>query len=139
MKKVFIDTDIILDLLSQREPFYRPAAELFSLLDNNKIEGVVSSLIFSNLYYILKKHSSRKTALQNLLKLKALVTVASVDDMIISLALASNFNDFEDAIQYYTALKIKTGCLITRNIRDYKESEIVICTAEEFLKTYKQP
>ena len=137
MKKVFINTDILLDVLSRREPFYHPAAELFSLLDNKKIDGLVSSLIFSNLFYILRKYSSRKTALQSLQKLKALVTVASVDDSIVSLALASDFNDFEDAIQYYTAVKNKAACLITRNIRDYKHPEIIVCSAEEFLKTYK--
>ena len=134
MKNVFIDTDIILDLFSKRMPFYVHAALLFNLIDAGKLRGYVSSLIFSNLFYILRKEKSRKQAISILNKLKILVTVLPVDGKIIQLALSSGFNDFEDAIQYYTAKQHKIDFIITRNIKDYKLSDIQAITAAEFIK-----
>lgn len=133
MKKVFIDTDIILDLFTQREPFYLPAAKLFTLIESRRIRGYVSSLIFSNLYYIIRKQRSREKAISILRKLKTLVTVLSVDDAIIELALSSQFSDFEDAIQYQTAKQHRIDCIITRNIKDFKESDIEALTPDMFL------
>ena len=134
MKNVFIDTDIILDLFSKRMLFYVHAALLFNLIDAGKLRGYVSSLIFSNLFYILRKEKSRKQAISILNKLKILVTVLPVDGKIIQLALSSGFNDFEDAIQYYTAKQHKIDFIITRNIKDYKLSDIQAITAAEFIK-----
>ncbi len=136
MKKVLIDSDIILDLFSQREPFYKSAAELFSLIDNGSIKGYVSSLIFSNLFYILKKLKSKSQARNILIKLKVLTEVLPVDEKIIELALASNLDDFEDAIQYYVAINKKIDVIITRNIKDYKNADIHAITAEDYLKLF---
>lgn len=137
MKKLFIDTDIILDLLTRREPFYPHSAALFSLIDSGKLHGFVSSLAFSNLFYILKKYNTRKQAVYILKKLKTLVTVLSVDDKIIDSALASDFNDFEDAVQYYTAKMNKIDYIITRNVKDYKKSEIPALPADQLLNILK--
>ena len=134
MDKVFIDTDIILDLLAKREPFYPHAAELFSLIDKKILKAYVSSIIFSNLHYILKKLTNKDTALKSLLKLKLLVSVLPVDEKIIELALASDFNDFEDAIQFYVAKENNIQYLLTRNIKDFKKADISVMTAEDYLK-----
>lgn len=131
--KIFIDSDIILDLFAKREPYYEHAAKLFSLIDNGKIKGFVSSLIFSNLFYILSRLKSKSQARNILLKLKVLVSILPVDEKIIELALASNFKDFEDAIQYYVAKEHNISTLITRNIKDYKNAEIIVLTAEDFI------
>jgi len=133
MDKIFIDTDIILDLIQQREPFYGDAVRLFSLIEEKKIVGYVSPLIFANLYYILRKADSKTFAVQTLMRLKAIVRVLAIDEKIIELALSSGFRDFEDAIQYYAALGAKLKYLITRNKADYKESGIIVCTAREYL------
>lgn len=96
MEKVFVDTDIVLDLLSARLPHYKYAAELFSLADENSIKLYVSSLTFANVNYILSKQLSAAQARKILLKFKTLINVLAVNDKVIELALASDFHDFED-------------------------------------------
>ena len=135
MEKVFVDTDIVLDLLSARQPHYKYAAELFSLADENSVRVYVSSLTFANINYILSKQLSSAQARKMLLKFKTLVNVCAVNDKIIELALASDFNDFEDAIQYNTAIENGLTTLLTRNLKDYKKAGIAIQTAQQFLKS----
>ena len=132
-RTVFVDTDIILDLLTRRDPFYTAAARLFTLVERGEIKACVSSLTFANLFYILRKELSAPKAIEVLKKLRQLVTVLAVDDKIVLLALDGGFTDFEDAIQYQTALSKGIACLVTRNTRDYRKPVITVCTAEEFL------
>jgi predicted nucleic acid-binding protein len=134
MEKVFVDTDIVLDLLSNREPFYTHSAYLFSEADKGKTKIYVSSLSFSNLNYILSRQYSPDQARKKLLKFKTLVTVLSVTDKVVELALSSDFKDFEDGLQYFTAIENNIRTLLTRNLKDYKSAEIPVMTAEQFLK-----
>ena len=134
MEKAFVDSDIVLDLLSGRLPHYNYAAELFSLADEHSIKLYVSSLTFANVNYILSKQLSAAQARKMLLKFKTLINVLSVNDKIIELALASNFSDYEDAIQYNTAIENGITTLLTRNLKDFKKAEIAILTAQQFLK-----
>lgn len=133
MDKVFVDTDIVIDLLSGRPPHYTFAAQLFTLADENKIKLFVSSLTFANTNYILSKELNATKARKLLLKFKTLVSVLAVNDKIIELALASDFADFEDAIQYHTALENKLEAIVTRNLKDFKKSQITILTAQQYL------
>ncbi|MEQ1732397.1 MAG: PIN domain-containing protein [Bacteroidia bacterium] len=133
MEKVFVDTDIVLDLLSNREPFYEYAAQLFSLADSGKIKIAVSSLCFANLNYLLSKQFSATQARKQLLTFKTLVSVLPVTDKTVELALASDFKDFEDALQYFSALEGNIKTVLTRNLRDYKTAQIAVLTAEQFL------
>ncbi len=135
MKKVFVDSDIVLDLLTAREPHYEFAAELFSLADDESVSLCVSSLTFANVNYILAKQLSARKAKQLLLKFKTLVGVLSVNDKIIDLALASDFNDFEDALQYNTAIENGISTLLTRNLKDFRKADITILTPQQYLKT----
>jgi predicted nucleic acid-binding protein len=137
MEKIFVDTDIILDLLSSREPFYIYSANLFSAADKNEIKIFVSSLSFSNLNYILSKQYSSDQAKKRLLKFKTLVNVLSVTDKVVDLALSSDFKDFEDGLQYFTAIENNIKTLLTRNLKDYKSAEISVMTAEQFLRGKK--
>ena len=130
---VFVDTDIILDLLARREPFYLPAARLFSLADRKEVTICISSITFANLFYILRKEMPPVKAKEVLKKFKQLVTVLPVDDRVVTQVLDAGFSDFEDALQYYTAMTKGISCLITRNVRDYRHATITICSAEEFL------
>jgi predicted nucleic acid-binding protein len=133
METVFVDTDIILDLLSEREPFYIHSATLFSRADKGEIKLFVSSLSFANLNYMLSRQYSTDQARKKLLKFKTLVTVLAVNDKIIDLALSSDFRDFEDGIQYFTSIENNIKIILTRNLRDFKTSEIPVMTAEQFL------
>ena len=135
MERIFVDTDVVLDLLSARDPHYQHAAELFSLSDKGKISLYISALSFANLNYILSKQITQTKARKLLLKFKTLVQVLPVDDKIIDLSLVSDFTDFEDAIQHHTAVENDIKILLTRNIRDYKKADITIMTAQEYLQS----
>jgi predicted nucleic acid-binding protein len=135
--KVFIDSDIILDVLSKREPFYDPAAVLFSLIEKGKIAGYTSPIVFSNVHYVLRKRVSKKVTIDSLRYLKSLIQILPLDNRSIELALDSEFNDFEDAIQYFCAEQNDINYIITRNKIDYKKAEITILTAKEFLSMLK--
>ncbi len=137
MIKVFVDTDIILDLLVKREPHFIHAAKLFTLIDRNKIKAFSSSLVFANLHYLLKKETSNNIALNNLRKLKTILDILPVNGRVIDQSLNSDFKDFEDAIQYFTAVNNGIDIIITRNIVDYKKSKISVATAQDFLKTWQ--
>ncbi len=136
MKNFFVDSDIILDLLAQREPYYIHAAKLFTLVDQRKVRAFTSPLVFANLHYLLKKQTSNVAALKNLRKLKTLINILPIDERVIEQSLNSEFNDFEDAIQYFTAVDNGITLIISRNKVDYKRSKINVLTAEEFLKTW---
>lgn len=137
MKKLLVDTNIVIDLLAHREPFYRDAAKLFSLGDKNKVQLSVSALTFANTNYILTREKSAIRARDILRKFKIITTVLSCDDKVIELSLNDNeFKDFEDAIQYYSAIANDQEIIITRNLKDFKKSTIPVMTAEEYIKTY---
>lgn len=134
MEKLFVDTDVVMDLLSGREPFHTPAAKLFSLADKSKVDIFVSSLSFANLNYILSRQFTADIARKKLLAFKTLVTVLPVNDKIVELALSSEFSDFEDGMQYYTAIENNLNIILTRNLRDFKLAQIAVLTPEEYLK-----
>lgn len=138
MKKLLIDTNIIIDLLARREKFYLEAAGLFSLADKKKVKLSVSSLSFANTNYILLKEKRPDEARTILRKFKLIVNVLPLDDKVIDLALNdSGFNDFEDGLQYFSAIEHNQDIIITRNLRDFKKSEIPVMTAQQFLNTLK--
>ena len=137
MKSIFLDTNIVLDLLAHRMPFYSAAAKLFSLADKKKIKLSISALCLADTNYILSKQRPETEVRKILRNFKVLVTVLPLDDKIIDLALNSEFRDFEDAIQYLTAIENDQDLIITRNQADFKESKIPVLTAEEFIKSMK--
>ena len=134
--KLFIDTDIILDILAKREPFYNPAAQLFVLIDEKKVDAYTTPVVFSNLFYILSKFKSRNFAHSSLRKLRLLLTIIQVDEKIIDLALNSEFKDFEDAIQYYSAKFNNLEFIITRNVKDFVSKDLMVLTAEDFIERF---
>lgn len=134
MEKVFVDTNIVIDLLAKREPFYEDAQNLFTLSDKKEIELQISSLTFANAYYSIVKHHKAVEAKKYLLKFKVLVKILPLDDKAIELALASDFGDFEDGLQYFTAMDYGSDIIITRNKKDFKNSKIPVMTAGEYLK-----
>lgn len=134
MKKILVDTNIVIDLLAKREPFYEEAAELFSLADNKEISLMISSLSIANTNYILSQYKLAKDSREILRKFKVLVDVLNLDDKVVSLALSDEeFTDFEDGLQYYFALENGVDILLTRNKKDFKNSKIPILTAKEYL------
>lgn len=121
-----------MDLLERREGFYKEAQMLFTLSDKKDIQLYISALTFANVHFLLYKYLKME-ARKVLAKLKVLVNVLAIDDKIIDLALASNQRDFEDAIQYYTAIENDMDIIITRNKKDFKNLNLPILTAHEYL------
>lgn len=134
MRRILIDTNIVIDLLSKREDFYDEAAELFSLADKKELELAISSLTFANTNYILTKLKSAKEARDILRKFKVLVEILTLDNKITELALSDDdFPDFEDGLQYYSAIENQIDVIISRNKKDFKNSKIPVLAAKEFL------
>ena len=138
MKNLYLDTNIVLDLLAERMPFYTETAKLFSLADKKKLKLSISSLCMADAHYILSRQNPEIEVRKVLRKFKVLVNVLPLDDKITDLALNSDFKDFEDAIQYFTALEYDQDLIITRNQPDFKESKIPVMTAGEFIKSIKK-
>jgi predicted nucleic acid-binding protein len=138
MSRLLIDTNIVIDLLANRKEFYTEAATLFSLSDKNILTLTVSSLTFANTNYILSKLKSEKEARIILRKFKVLVETLSLDDKITELALSDDkFPDFEDGLQYYSAIENRIDIIISRNKKDFKNSKIPVMTAKEYLAKSK--
>ena len=134
MERVFVDTNIVLDLLQKRDEFYSDAQDLFTLADKKELKLYVSALTIANTHYLLSKFYNSNEARKILLKFKVLVEVLAVNDKIIDLSLASDFNDFEDGLQYYTAIENNIELILTRNKKDFKNSTLPVLTAREFLR-----
>ena len=135
---VFIDTNVIIDLLAKREPFYHESLQIFSLADSKQIQIAVSALSLVNTHYILNDLMKLKNARSIIGKFKVLIESYPLNDKIIELALNDfNFKDLEDGIQYYTALESKANLIITRNLKDFKHSKIPVMNPKEFLSKRK--
>ena len=134
MSRLLIDTNIVIDLLAKRHGFYEEAAELFSRADKKELVLTISALTFANTNYILTKLKSAQEARVILRKFKVLVEILSLDEKVTELALSNDlFPDFEDALQYYSAIESQVDVIITRNKKDFKASKIPVLTAREFL------
>jgi predicted nucleic acid-binding protein len=139
MIKLLIDINIVIDLLAKREPFYNSAAQLFSLADKQKLELSISSLTFANTNYILSRLKSTQEAREILRRFRILIKVLQLNDKLIDLALNDNdFKDFEDGLQYYTAIENDQDIIITRDLENFKESKISVMTADEYLVSIEQ-
>ena len=135
MSRIFLDTNVILDLLGERVPFYDAIAKVATLADQKILAIIVSPLSFTTIDYVLNKYESSESVLNKLRKFKIICEVCEVTEETIEKALNSNFKDFEDAVQYFTALRSNCSVIITRNGKDFKNATIPIMTAEEYLSS----
>jgi predicted nucleic acid-binding protein len=135
MNKIFIDTNILIDLLADRQPFSKFAIEIFSKAEQKQIELYTSSHSIATTHYLLKKYMEEKTLRKILLDLISYLKVISIDENLIKKSLKSKLPDFEDAIQMHCAYNIQDMfCIITRNLKDFKDSSIPVFSSEEFLR-----
>ncbi len=135
MKQIFCDTNVILDLLADRRPYSEYAAILFQLAKENKIKIHLSAISFNNTYYILRKVTSHKRALSLLSEIEDYVGIQETNRKILRKAIKSNFNDFEDAIQYFSAIELgQIDIITTRDLKDFKKSELPVLSPETTVK-----
>lgn len=135
MSRIFLDTNVILDLLGERVPFFDSIAKVATLADQKKLTLIVSPLSFTTIDYVLNKYETSESVLNKLRKFKIICEVCEVNEETIDKALNSSFKDFEDALQYFSALQSNCSMIITRNGKDFKHSRIPIMTAEEYLSS----
>lgn len=134
MIKVFLDSDIILDAILRRVPFYLAAINLMELAHDNRIKIYTSAVAFVNVNYFLNK-AKIDNRIDVLIQLRSILDIIEVNATIIDHSLSSTFADFEDAVQYYAAVSANADYIITRNTKDYTHSTIPVLTAEQFLQT----
>ncbi len=131
--RLFLDTNIILDLLGERIPYYDSIAQIASMADKGDVSLIVSSLSYATVYYILSKYETKEKVKGKLQKFKIISEVAAVDETIIEKGLNSTFSDFEDSLQYLCAIKMDCNIILTRNQKDFKESTLPVMSADEYL------
>jgi predicted nucleic acid-binding protein len=134
MKKILIDTDVLLDLFFDRKPFCEDAAKVLGLCETKKIQGFITPVILSNLYYVLRKSAPHKAVVEQLLKLFLIIEILPIGREAIQKALMSSFNDFEDALQHFAAVELtQIEAIITRNIKDFRNSQLPVLAPDQFL------
>lgn len=137
MRKIFLDTNVILDLLAERHPFYEPIAKIVSLADRKELSLLTSPISFTTAEYVLSKFETKETALLKLQKFSILCQVAEANQETIDKSLFSFFSDFEDAVQYSCALQSNCDLILTRNKADFKNSVLPVFTAFEYLASFQ--
>ncbi len=138
IRSVYLDSDIIIDYLYAREPFFQESVQLISLIENKQIKGSISSLIVWNIFYILAKYTNEKTARELIKEFITIIEIIPIDEKIINQGLNSSIKDFEDSIQYFAAKSKKIEYLITRNKKDYPDGEIKPLSPKEILTIFKE-
>ena len=135
MKKLFLDTDVLIDFLSDRQPFSEQAVQLFAFAIKHKYSLLVSAISFDNIYYVMRRNGlSHLASIKALKKIHEVTHCVPIHAQTISAALESDFKDFEDGIQYHAALgSVNIEYFITRNIKDYRHSEIQVLTPQHFM------
>ena len=131
MKKVFLDTNIVADLFLKREPFCQNSLKLFALGFHKNITLYVSSLSYATLAYLCRKMKKEERVLL-FEKLRSLTVTTTVDRQTVDMALVSDFDDLEDAMQYYSAISSKVDVVLTRNKKDFVEANVPVMTPDEF-------
>jgi len=136
MENVLIDTDVILDFFFDRKPFSDDASQILNLCEKGQVKGFVTSVIISNIYYLLRKTANHRNVIDSLKILMNFIDICNIDKDTILSAMNSDFKDFEDALQNFSAQNdSRISIIITRNTKDFKLSELSVMTPEIFLKT----
>jgi len=133
---VFLDTNVLMDVLARRDPFCDQARRVWILAEARQVAGFISALSVPNLYYILRRAGGDKPARLTLLHLPDVFSLVPLDAQIVSQAVDSDIPDFEDAIQFFSALRVGADVLVTRNSKDFPKTDVVIQTPAEFLMTH---
>ena len=136
--KLFTDTNVVLDLLQYREPWIDDTLVLFQLAKDREVELIVSDLTFVNVVYIAGKNFDKQKLRETLIGLKKLVTVIPMCNTCIDQALSDDFNDFEDAVQYYAAKREQVDFILSRDEKGFKKSDISVLNVSEFLNRFMQ-
>ena len=136
MKRVLVDTDVILDFFFDRKPHSDYSSIILNLCERGQLDGYITPVIISNLYYLLRRTAKHEKVIEKLKELLTIVKVLQMNHEVVENALNSKFKDFEDALQNFAAVASNDiNVILTRNVKDYKKSEIGVLTPESFVKS----
>lgn len=134
MKSIYVDTNILIDLLADRQPFSKFAIEIFDLAEKGEVKLFTSSHTYAKTHYLLKKYIEEKKLRTILFNLLDFITIIGIDFQVIKNSLLSKHKDFEEAIQIFAAHSIENlDFIVTRNIKDFKDAGIVVLPPDELL------
>ena len=136
-EKIFIDTDVIMDVVFERQPFFSASQRILSLIEKNYFQGYSSSLILANCFYIISHHKNKEIAEKTISKLRSILTILPFTDKEIGESLNSDINDFEDGVQFFIAVNNGINTIITRNIKDYRNVNINVFLPSDFMNLDK--
>ena len=136
--KVFLDTNVLVDYLNKREPFFADAAQVIDVCGSNGIIGIVSSLSVINAAYIMRKAYTKQSLLLKISWMTNRFEVAPINREGIQEAISSHPSDFEDAVQYFSALQAGADLIITRDADGFKAFDLPVMTPAEFLARCKE-
>jgi predicted nucleic acid-binding protein len=137
--KLFIDSDVVIDFFTDREPHVNPASELFDLNEKGEVKLYLSAVSINNIYYIVRRYLGHKKTLEVIEELADMTAIIGTTKQEIIQALNNDFKDFEDSVQYSSALTIKKiEAIITRNVKDYRNAKIAVLTPVNYLKMKKE-
>jgi predicted nucleic acid-binding protein len=134
--KVFVDTNVLLDVLAERKAFYPEAMRVWTLAESGHIEAQVSAISFNNCYYIVHRYAGRRSAEKSIRLLGDVFETVDLTSRILRQAIDAGFADFEDAIQFHSAVHAKSECIITRNPDDFPRAPLSILSPAEFLAAH---
>lgn len=135
MDSVLIDTDVLMDFFFDRQPFAEFATEILNQCEGRKINGFTTPVIICNVYYLLRKTAKHQLIIEKIKQLLSIIEITKMDKNVVLNALNSDFKDFEDALQNFSAIQNKNITIIlTRNIKDFKKSDLAVLTPETYLK-----
>lgn len=136
--KSFIDTNILLDVLGARAPFYEDAACIWVLAEEGRVEGLVSPVSFTNVFYIVDRWADGESAREAVRLLRDAFTPVACNALIINQAIDADLPDFEDAVQYFSTIHAQADCIVTRNPDDFpRRPEVPIVSPAEFLAEFE--
>ena len=133
MKRVFLDTNVMIDIIGQREPFCVPALQILSLADRGILQICVSAMSYATASFILGRYNKEVDILSEFSKFMQITTATPVDSETVDSSLRSEFSDFEDAMQYFSALRADVDYIVTRNKKDFTSAAIPVFDPQEFI------
>lgn len=132
MKKIFIDTNILLDVILRRADFYQQAATIWTDCESRKVQGYVSAISLNNMHYIMRKMVAPDVALEYVRLVLNVFSIVPLDESILRLAVDLPQKDFEDAIQTFSAVQIKADCIVTRDKPHFSSNYMPVITPAEY-------
>jgi len=135
-KRVFFDTNILLDVLTVREPFYADSSRVWTLAESGRIEGLVAAISFGNCYYVVRRQGGRPHTDKAMHLVRNTFEPVALTEQILDQGIDAGFSDFEDALQFHSALHARAECILTRNPDHFPRSPLSILSPKEFLAAH---